>query len=77
MIDYVVVSTIAAAVREQPEHSLSEVILFVSYVVLAVAAIVTAATLRGAHKGDTSSITLAAVAPCVYFMLLPFGVLTT
>lgn len=76
MIDYVVVSTIAAAVREQPEHSVAEVVLFVAYVVLAVAAIVTAATLRGMRKGDTSSITLAAVAPCVYFLLMPFGVLT-
>lgn len=76
MIDYVVVSTIATAVREQPEHSVAEVMLFIVYVVIAVAAIVTAATLRGARKGDTSSITLAAVAPCVYFLLLPFGVLT-
>lgn len=75
MIDYVIVSTIGSAIRDQSEHSVSEVILFVSYVVLAVAAIVTAATLSAMHKADTSSITLAAISPCVYFMLLPFGVL--
>lgn len=74
MIDYVVVSTIAAAIREQPEHSVAEVVLFVAYVAVAVAAVVTAATLRGMRRGDASAITLAAVAPCVYFLLLPFGV---
>ena len=74
MLDYVIVSTIAAAIREQPEHSVAEVVLFATYVVAAVAAVVTAATLRKMHKSDTSSITLAALAPCVYFLLLPFGV---
>lgn len=76
MLDYVVVSTIAAAVREQSEHSVAEVVLFVTYVVLAVAAIVTAATMRGMRRSETSTITLAATAPCVFWMLLPFGVLT-
>ena len=76
MIDYVIVSTIASAVREQPEHSLAEVVLFVVYVVVAVAAIVTAASMRAARKGEVSAITIAAVAPCVYFLLMPFGVLT-
>ena len=75
MIDYVLVSTIASAVREQPDHSLAEVVLFITYVVVAVAAIVTAATLRSMRRAETSTITLAATAPCVYWMLMPFGVL--
>lgn len=77
MIDYVLVSTIAAAIREQPEHSLVEVVLFIVYVVVAVAAVVTAATLKSMRRAETSSITLAAAAPCIYFLLMPFGVLTT
>lgn len=77
MIDYVIVSTIASAIREQPEHSVFEVILFVAYVVVAVAAIVTAATLCSLRRSDHSTLTLAATAPCVYFMLLPFGVLAS
>ncbi len=76
MIDYVIVSTIAAAIREQPDHGVAEVVLFVTYLVVAIAAVVTAATLRSMNRGETSSITLAAVAPCVYFLLMPFGVLT-
>ena len=76
MIDFVIVQTVATAVREQSDHSVAEVVLFVVYVVLAVAAIVTAATLRGRKASDTSTITLAAAAPCVFWMLLPFGVLT-
>lgn len=75
MIDYFIVSTIAASIRDQPDHSLSEVILFVAYVVLAVAAIVTAATMRAIGRADTSAITLATCAPSVFFLLLPFGVL--
>ena len=75
MIDFVVVATIIAAIREQPEHSVAEVVLFVTYVVVAIAAIVTAATMCGMKRSDTSSITLAATAPCIYLMLLPFGVL--
>ena len=46
MIDYAIVSAIAASVREQPEHTILEVSLFVAYVVLSVAAVVTAAALR-------------------------------
>ena len=76
MIDYIIVSTISHAIRQQPEHSVAEVALFVAYLVIALAAIVTAASLRRMHRADTSSITLAVVSPCVYFMLVPFGVLS-
>lgn len=75
MIDYVIVSAIAAAIKERPQHTVAEVVLFVAYVVLAVAAIVTAASMRARRVGDTSGIVLATCAPLVYFMLTPFGVL--
>ena len=76
MIDYVIVCAITSAIKERPEHRVSDVVLFVTYLVLSVAAIVTAASMRG-RGGDTSGVVLATCAPFVYFTLLPFGVLTT
>lgn len=75
MIDYVIVSTISSAVHQQTTHTTLDVVLFMLYVVIAIAAVVCAATLRASRKGETSGITLAAVAPSLYLLLLPFGVL--
>lgn len=76
MIDVVITATILGAIRDRPDHNVAEMVLFVTYVVVVIAAIVTAATLRSLRRGETSSITLAAVSPCTYFLLLPFGVLS-
>ena len=76
MIDYVIVSTITAAVHQQATHTTLDVALFVLYAVIAIAAVVTAAALRASRKGETSGITLAVAAPSLYLLLLPFGVLS-
>ena len=72
MLDAVIMSAIVCSIREQNEHSVGDVALFVLYAVLSVAAIVTAATRRRAQS-DGSAVTLAVVSPLVYFALLGFG----
>lgn len=77
MIDYIIVSSITSSIREKSEHSVTDSVLCIAYVVLTVAAVVTAASLRSMKRGDTSAITLATLSPCIYFTLLPFNVLSS
>mgnify|MGYP006879121917 CR=1 FL=1 len=76
MLDYVIVSSIHSAIRENTRPSMGDVTLFGLYVVVVIAAIVTAAIRAQAGTGDVAGVVLATTAPCVYLALLPFGTLT-
>ncbi len=73
MLDFIITQSILSSVKEQTQHTVIEVVLFVVYIVISVAAIVTAATLR--TRGDSSPVVLAVLSPLLYLFLLPFGVL--
>ena len=70
MIDYILSQAIVSSINEQSRHEMWEVVLFVTYIVICVAAIVTAAVRR---KSDASPIVLATVSPLIYWILTPFG----
>jgi hypothetical protein len=74
MLDLIIVYSILSSVRERSGgHAAAETALFVVYLVVYVAAIVTATALRAARRGETVSIAIALNSPLVYFMLFPFG----
>lgn len=72
MLDWIITQSVISSAKEQSQHSLAEVVLFVVYIVISVAAVVTAATLR--VRGDSAPVVLAALSPLMYLLLLPFGV---
>lgn len=76
MIDFLITQHIVSSAKdEDAERSVAEVVLVVTYLVLVVAAVVSAALMRARKTTDGSTIVLATLSPLIYFLLLPFGVL--
>lgn len=75
MIDWIITQTILSSIKDQSNHHVVEVTLFVLYLVVGIAAVITAASMKK-RNGECSAIIIAVNSPIVYFTLLPFGVLS-
>ena len=74
MIDFLIVQSILSSMRARPSrHSAAETALIVVYLVVYVAAIVTATALRRSARAEPVSIAVAINSPLMYFLLFPFG----